>query len=213
MFSFRKKPQEPEKPPAPERTEERRKAPRYETVVVSSTLGDLWDLSRLGARVQQAGSPTLKPGDTVEIELSSPTDSVWVKARVVRLAAVARGRCEIGLSFVDLSADQAEQVENLARHGTTKGKRAAGPISDSARKLVAALRMPDHYAALGLSPSASHDDIHKAFRALARRCHPDISSDPASARMFCAINDAHRVLGDPERREAYDRQFGLRSAA
>ena len=66
----------------------------------------------------------------------------------------------------------------------------------------------DLYEVLGVSRSASADDIKKAYRALARKHHPDVNkSDPAAEERFKAIGEAYAVLADPEKRSLYDR-FG-----
>ena len=66
----------------------------------------------------------------------------------------------------------------------------------------------DFYETLGVSTSASDNEIRDAFRKLARAHHPDRfdASRRASAEMrFQAITEAYNVLGDKERRERYDR--------
>ncbi|MGI9623268.1 MAG: molecular chaperone DnaJ [Acidimicrobiales bacterium] len=66
----------------------------------------------------------------------------------------------------------------------------------------------DYYAVLGVSPSASNDEIKKAYRALARQFHPDANpNDEEAERRFKEAALAYEVLGDPERRAQYDR-FG-----
>jgi len=60
-----------------------------------------------------------------------------------------------------------------------------------------------YYERLGVEPSASPSEIRAAYRKLARRYHPDVSNGKASAAM-AAVNEAWRVLGDPERRAEYD---------
>jgi curved DNA-binding protein len=63
----------------------------------------------------------------------------------------------------------------------------------------------DYYAALGVPRTASPADIKKAYRKLARQHHPDVNRDDAAAeRRFKEINEAHEVLGDPEKRKLYD---------
>ena len=63
----------------------------------------------------------------------------------------------------------------------------------------------DPYAALGLTKSASADDIKKAYRKLVRTSHPDLNPDDAGAEArFKAASAAHDLLKDPATRTRYD---------
>ena len=63
----------------------------------------------------------------------------------------------------------------------------------------------DYYATLGVPKSASHDEIRKAFRKLARVHHPDVAKDKKGAETkFKEINEAYEVLGDETKRQKYD---------
>lgn len=63
---------------------------------------------------------------------------------------------------------------------------------------------PDYYKILGVSRTASQDEIKKAFRKLARTHHPDAGGDEAK---FKEINEAYEVLSDEKKRDLYD-QYG-----
>ena len=65
----------------------------------------------------------------------------------------------------------------------------------------------DYYELLGVGRDASDAEIKRAFRALARELHPDVSSAPDSNVQFREVAEAYEVLSDPERRATYDR-FG-----
>jgi molecular chaperone DnaJ len=68
--------------------------------------------------------------------------------------------------------------------------------------------MKDYYAVLGVSKSASQEEIKKAYRKLALKYHPDKNpDDPTAEERFKEINEAYAVLSDPEQRARYDR-FG-----
>ena len=64
----------------------------------------------------------------------------------------------------------------------------------------------DPYETLGVSRTATPDDIRKAFRKLAKKNHPDLNpGDKAAEERFKAANTANEILSDPERRARFDR--------
>jgi len=66
----------------------------------------------------------------------------------------------------------------------------------------------DYYATLGVSRTASQEEIQKAYRTLARKYHPDKNPNDATAKKkFQEVQAAFEVLSDPEKRKRYD-QFG-----
>jgi curved DNA-binding protein CbpA len=79
--------------------------------------------------------------------------------------------------------------------------------------------MEDHYSTLQVRPTASAEEIERAYRRLARQNHPDLLRDvPPDVRLRAEevlkrVNQAHRVLGDRERRRAYDHERVRRAAA
>jgi hypothetical protein len=96
------------------------------------------------------------------------------KARVVHCVSVADGY-RAGLLFE-------ERKENVEKP------------SDS---------IPDYYEILQISPKADPDMIHRVFRLLAQRYHPD-NNTSGNDKAFREVAEAYKVLSDPEKRAAYD---------
>src|SRR3954464_2576231 len=69
-----------------------------------------------------------------------------------------------------------------------------------------ALRMRDPYDILGVSKNASAAEVKSAFRRQAKKLHPDANKhDPKAATRFAELNAAYEILGEADKRKAFDR--------
>lgn len=67
-----------------------------------------------------------------------------------------------------------------------------------------AVKFRDYYETLGVSRTATQDEIQKAYRKLARKYHPDVNKAKDAEDKFKEINEAYEVLKDPDKRQKYD---------
>jgi curved DNA-binding protein len=66
------------------------------------------------------------------------------------------------------------------------------------------MEFKDYYKVLGLERGATQDQVKRAYRKLARKYHPDLNKDAGAESAFKELGEAYEVLGDPEKRSAYD---------
>lgn len=70
-------------------------------------------------------------------------------------------------------------------------------------------RPKNHYELLGVEPDSPIDEVRKAYRRLARECHPDVATIGTGPFTMAQINEAWRVLSNPDQRTLYDEQIRL----
>ncbi len=174
---------------------ERRRRPRHKRAQpdrIQISLRDRLGRPRIiGARLTDIGEGglgiettlPLDPGTLVSVEGSLGNGSHPIElrgdARVVFCVSRPHGGYRAGLSLSEPSGFCAAS-EDAARDESI-----------------------DYYEVLQLSPNADAETIHRVYRMLAQRFHPD-NADSGNEEMFKLLSEAYRTLSDPERRAAYD---------
>lgn len=197
---------------------------RVNAVGLSCHLGEVLDMSAGGMRVSREGKPAVERGSVLQIALKSATQKIQVGARVVWLRRTSWKRWELGLQFIGVAPGVAEALVELAKFGyvAPRSVRAApaagtpaappaaaqagrpGPAEPKPAVSASVVEVEDLYAAMGIQRSASAEDVHRAYRRMARELHPDVNKSPDAPARFTHLSKAYSVLRDPEKRRRYD---------
>jgi hypothetical protein len=138
------------------------------------------DTSELGLGIETDCQLELNAILTVNGQIANLGPNGNVRARVVDCKPF-QGIFRSGLAF-----------EGVFENGNGNG--AAHPSTEA---------VPDYYELLQISPNADPDMIHRVYRLLAQRYHPD-NGTTGDEKAFRALTDAYKVLSEPEQRAKYD---------
>src|SRR3954469_9374983 len=85
----------------------------------------------------------------------------------------------------------------------TRRRSAPIPSSGAIRRTRMSDKAVDYYEVLQISPNAEPDTVHRVYRLLAQRLHPD-NHETGNASLFRQVTEAYQVVSDPEQRVRYD---------
>lgn len=154
---------------------------------------DLIDWSDTGLSLSLVAP--IKPGVVITVrgKLGDERIEISRRAAVTWCNEDLNGGYRAGLEFLDGKTDGS----NHNARQQTNGR------SDSGTQGVAPNQPLDYYEVMQLSPNADNETIHRVYRLLAQRYHPD-NSETGNSELFVQLTEAFQALSDPERRAAYD---------
>ena len=197
--------EKPEPSPDPDAgatgSDPRRRVTRHKTEVITCALGEVADLSRAGMRLICKTKPPLQPGREAQIRLVFPRGSILVTVQARWLKRRGLRTYEMGFQFLNLTEAAEKALDSLAHFGFISKEAAA---AGKAPPIRATVQLPDYYSVLGLQRGASIDQIHQAYRKMARVYHPDLNKESDAETKFMKLREAYDVLTDTEQRGSYD---------
>lgn len=211
MQWFGQKKSQPDLSNVDEGHDPRRGAQRQSTDTLSCHLGDVVDISTTGVRVHCNTKPPFREGGLTTIafnynggKLQVAVQERWRKRRGLR------GAYDVGLMFVNNSPNVIKAIESLVKFGflcpdAVADEKPKPQSSDKPKpKMRVSINLPDYYAALSIARDADEQQIHTAYRMLARQYHPDANKQTGAQERFISICEAYKILSDPEQRKNYD---------
>lgn len=200
-----------------------RRADRVVPDGLSCQLGDILDLSETGLRIRSVGRPRVEVGSQLTLTIASALQKLSVKGQIVWVRKSLLGGM-VGVRFVDTPPALAAALVELANHGfvelpptgstcsssaTSKPKASGsgsgfGGTGEGSSSVRAEVHVENYYEALGVLPSATTEELHAAYRVLARQLHPDVNPSPDAAQRFAYVARAYAVLKDPAKRLRHD---------
>lgn len=153
---------------------------------------DLIDWSETGISVTLVAP--IKAGTIIQVrgKLGDERLEISRRATILWCREEPSGGYRIGLEFLDVQSGSNGSSNQHSTHSDFKPHNVSSDFQDL-----------DYYEIMQLSPNADHETVHRVYRLLAQRFHPD-NTDTGNAELFVQLTEAFQVLSDPEKRAAYD---------
>jgi curved DNA-binding protein len=186
--------------------DQRRRAPRRKVLGTSvirielkdgmgharNITADLVDWSETGLSVTLVAP--IKPGAIIQVRGKLGDERVEISRRATILWCTEdpNGGFRMGVEFLDMQSRSGDSHQYSNQQSDFKTHNVSSDFRDL-----------DYYEIMQLSPNADHETVHRVYRLLAQRYHPD-NTDSGNAELFVQLTEAFQALSDPEKRAAYD---------
>ena len=186
--------------------DQRRRAPRRKALGTSvirielkdgmgharNITADLVDWSETGLSVSLVAP--IKPGAIIQVRGKLGDERVEISRRATILWCTEdpNGGFRMGVEFLDMQARSSDSHPHSNQQSDFKAHNVSSDFQDL-----------DYYEVMQLSPNADNETVHRVYRLLAQRYHPD-NTDSGNAELFVQLTEAFQALSDPEKRAAYD---------
>lgn len=155
---------------------------------------DLMDWSDSGISISLMAP--IKPGTIIHVrgKLGDERTEISRRAAITWCQEEPKGGFRVGIEFLDGKAER-EQAHDEAESKQNQNQNHSN--------LSPQFQQQDYYEVMQLSPNADTETLHRVYRLLAQRFHPD-NADTGNSELFLHLTEAYQTLSDPERRAAYD---------
>jgi DnaJ-domain-containing protein 1 len=153
---------------------------------------DLVDWSETGLSIALVAPIKIGTIITVRGKLGEERIDISCRGTITSCKEDPKGGYRVGIEFVDEKSKQSHSKENSKEHSNYKQPAVASEFQEQ-----------DYYEIMQLSPNADAETIHRVYRLLAQRFHPD-NAGTGNSELFVQLTEAFQTLSDPERRAAYD---------
>src|ERR1051325_1039022 len=139
----------------------------------------------------------IKPGTTVHVrgKLGDERLEISRRSTITWCNEDPNGGFKAGIEFLDGKAEREEAQQNNRNHNHQNHQN-QGTVPPE-------FQQQDYYEIMQLSPNADTETIHRVYRLLAQRFHPD-NTETGNSELFVHLTEAFQSLSDPEKRAAYD---------
>ena len=155
---------------------------------------DLVDWSETGLSITLVAP--IKPGTTVHVrgKLGDERLEISRRSTITWCNEDPSGKFKAGIEFLDGKAEREQAQQQNNQNHQNQQKQGTVPLD---------FQQQDYYEIMQLSPNADTETLHRVYRLLAQRYHPD-NADTGNSELFVGLTEAYQTLSDPERRAAYD---------